>query len=94
MIESKLQQFGLRFSRSYKIKLRKGVTIESNYHIEGVGGPMGMLIFSDYEPISDYVEELGQLGFGYTVFSDTQADDNINLDDFRAMLRDWGWDNN
>jgi hypothetical protein len=91
MIEAACKKLKIICRKNYIVKINDSKEIEADYFIEGVGGSRGMLIFSNFNRISHFTNELIILGYGYTVYSEKGMAGDFDLENFREMFRDWGW---
>ena len=48
-----------------------------------------MLVFSSYNEVSDYADELIRAGYGFSVLDDPRPDEEFDLDSFKDMFADW-----
>jgi hypothetical protein len=59
--------------------------------IANLGAPNGMLLFRAYDEIRDHVQELEDVGYGFSVVDEPRPDEEFCLASFQEMFRDWGW---
>jgi hypothetical protein len=67
------------------------VTLISVVRIRDLGARNGMLVFSSYEQINNFVRQLGEQGYGYSVLSAPRMGGRLDIGSYIEMFRDWGW---
>lgn len=82
---------GLQVDFSFAMTCPDGHEIRSVARIRGVGDVNGMLIFSDYNEISDHLECLSSSGYGCSVLSEPGDNEEFDLESAKEMFCDWGW---
>jgi hypothetical protein len=59
--------------------------------IHNVGMINGMLIFYAYDDVQPYADELVRAGYGYAILDEPLINEEFDLDAYRDMFIDWGW---
>lgn len=75
----------------FSFQVKSGNLIEASFLLKNFGAEHGMLIFSDYEKIKPYVNEIVDRGYGFSVLSEPKSESIIDINDFISLLSDWGW---
>ncbi len=79
---------GLDIQLSYEIELGyKRLTVP--VLLEGFGADKGMLLVTDFDLIADVVEELVNIGYGFSCLSEPLLEP-IDWKSVEEMLLDWG----
>jgi hypothetical protein len=86
------EALGLTWDLNYTATLSSGSQIRAEVRIKGLGADKGMLIVTDYDDIRDIEQELVGGGYGYSVLSELSPDEDFDLQDYREMFEDWGWE--
>ena len=50
-----------------------------------------MLIFTNYDDVSPYVNEIVEAGYGFSVLGEPGENENYELEEYMELLADWGW---
>ena len=50
-----------------------------------------MLVFTDFDEIASYVDELWNNGYGITVLEEPSVDERYDKVLYIEMLKDWNW---
>jgi hypothetical protein len=82
---------GLDIVAPFVLQLPSGVQINAIFFLKNFGAQEGMLIVSKFDDVSQYVDELTQAGYGFSVLSKYRSDTNYVRDNIVDVLRDWGW---
>ena len=82
---------GLSIEIGFAVPLSNGEFLRSVCRILSIGSENGMLVFRPYDEIQEYAKELVQKGYGYTVIDEPRSDEAFDLDSFKEMFADWGW---
>jgi hypothetical protein len=84
--------FHLRIEESYQIQLTQGRKITALARISDGGQGDGMLIFEDYDYIKEYLMPITEFGYGYSILEEPFAHEVFDLEQYREMFLDWGFD--
>ena len=82
---------GIESVAPFVLSLPSGKQIEAAVLIKRIGAPNGMLIVDNYEAIDGAADELIAAGYGYSVMDEPGEDEEFVLDEYLAVLCDWGW---
>lgn len=99
MIPSKLLQFwqkaasdlGLQITAPFCLLLASGHRLEAILLIHQFGAGKGMLIFTSYDEVSHYVNEIVDAGYGFSVLDEPREHEAYNKEEYIELLADWGW---
>ena len=84
---------GLSIKVPYEVFLGPGEIIKAQLLVENFGAPNGMLILTDYKAIEPFVEKVQKLGYGFSIFQDSE-NELYDKGDYISLLCDWGWSGN
>jgi hypothetical protein len=59
--------------------------------IRNFGSENGILIVTDFDTITNYIDDITNLGYGFSVMTDPNNNERIELNDYIDVLKDWGW---
>jgi hypothetical protein len=90
-LERSCAEVGLRLDLGFTVTCPDGHEIRSLARIRDIGDVNGMLIFTDFDEVSDHLKCLSASGYGYSVLSEPGDDEEFDLESVKEMLRDWGW---
>lgn len=76
----------VNYNSDIKLKCK---TLKVDVLLNNFGSKKGMIVISDYKKIKSDINELSEMGFGYSVLSSSNV--NYDRDSFIEMLSDWGW---
>jgi hypothetical protein len=82
---------GLGIVAPFDLRLPSGTQINALFLLKKFGARNGMLIVSNFDEVSQYIDEITQAGYGFSVFEERYADETYVRDEFVEVLRDWGW---
>ncbi len=82
---------GLQIDLDYAARLKDGKEIQSIARIRNLGAEKGMLVFLDFDAVRDYVDQLDEAGYGFSVLSEHRSENDFDLEATLDMFRDWGW---
>lgn len=82
---------GLYADIGFLLILSDGHEIPTVARILSVGAENGMLVFSSYDQVRAYADEILQMGYGYSVLDAPLPNEKFDLASFRDMFTDWGW---
>jgi hypothetical protein len=73
------------------IELSSGEKINAELLVRDFGPPKGMIIFTEFDVIAQHIEEIADMGFGFSVLDEPRENENYVQSDFIELLSDWGW---
>ena len=82
---------GIRIEAPYDLTLKDGSFLRFDVLVKDFGAKLGMLITTDHKKLKTAQDELEALEYGYSVMSDYSSEDTYNPDNFKHVLKDWGW---
>src|SRR5258705_7972116 len=85
---------GLTAEFDFKLKLKDGIKLFPVARILELGAPNGMLIFTSYDPIERFTEQIIDADYGFSILDEPRSDAEFDLESFREMFLDWGWSGN
>ena len=99
MMFSKLLQFwqkaasdlGLQITAPFSLILGSGNSLEVILLVHQFGAAKGMLVFTSYDAVAPYINEIVDAGYGFSVLDDPKEDEDYDKEDFIELLADWGW---
>lgn len=99
MMFAKLLQFwqkaasdlGLQITAPFSLSLASGHKLEATILIHQFGGIKGMLIFTSYEEVSPFVNEIVNAGYGFSILDEPGDNEDYNKEEYMELLADWGW---
>ena len=59
--------------------------------VKGFGAPEGMLLIEDYYKIESHIDEIINMGYGFSVIDDAEENEEFIIEEFKEVLSDWGW---
>ena len=83
---------GLKAESDFIWNASDGGKCRAVVRIPSVGAKYGMLIFTSYYSIDPYIGEMIDSGFGFSVQSEPSEREEFDLELFKEMFADWGWD--
>ncbi|MDF3023003.1 MAG: hypothetical protein K0R10_364 [Alphaproteobacteria bacterium] len=90
-LSTQLQQacahFGLRLELGFTVPLENGMKIHALARLPDLGGPNGMLIFTNYEEVSQLREDLST--YAFSIMSNRDSD--FDAESWREVFIDWKW---
>lgn len=84
-------ELGLKANFGIVVVLGQGNELRVLSKVLDIGAPNGMLIFSSYEDVQAYEDELVQAGYGYAILDEPLVGEEFDLTVFKDMFNDWGW---
>lgn len=91
LLQKACDLLGLNCLVSFPVRLPDGSNIEASVYLPELGGPSGMLVFSDYENIKEATQYLVAQGYGYSVYGIPSEEEGFDLAGYIEMFSDWGW---
>jgi hypothetical protein len=82
---------GLEIVVGFSLKLPSGDQINTDMLLLNFGDEQGMLIVRDYEKLEQWIDEISEQGYGFSVLSDSPEDKVYVSSTFIELLKDWGW---
>lgn len=82
---------GLEIITPFVATLAGGVQVAADVWVKRFGAPNGMLLITDYSKVRHNLDALRGAGFGFSVLEEPTEVDQLVLDEFIELLRDWGW---
>lgn len=74
----------------FQLKISDKVTLKSEFLVKKFGAKNGMLVFTSYSSLAPYVQQIIDIGYGFSVLSES-SDKNIKIESYMEVLNDWGW---
>lgn len=84
-------EVGLTVDLGFDVACPDGHAIRSVARIRDIGDDNGMLIFNHAKEMWAYRECLTTLGYGYTAYDEPGEDSVFDLESYKELFRDWGW---
>jgi hypothetical protein len=84
-------QLGLDIQFDKILSFENQSCIEVPTHILNLGGPKGMLIFSDAAAMWPFRDAIRAGGYGYSVLDNRPHDRVSDIGLFADVFKDWGW---
>ena len=85
------RELGLVIRAPFVLALPSGKQLAATALLPQLGAPKGMIVVSSYDVLRGSVEELGENGYGYSVLDEPLPGEEYEIDSFREMFLDWGW---
>jgi hypothetical protein len=82
---------GIRVETPFELTLKDGSRLKFEVLVKDFGDKLGMLITTDHKKLDVARNELEALGYGYSTMSDYSQEDIYSVDNFKYVLKDWGW---
>jgi hypothetical protein len=82
----------LKIDEGFTVQFKDGKKITALARIFGTGQEEGMLIFEDYDCIKEHVNLITGSGFGYSVLEEPFEHEVFDLDQYKEMFLDWGFE--
>ena len=84
------RELGLQIEVPFEVKLPSGRVIAAQILLRRFGGPIGILLFTEYEAVRGYGNALADLGYGLSVLSEPSDQEPFDINSSIEVLRDWG----
>jgi hypothetical protein len=82
---------GLDVVGPFEVILLSGTCLQAPVLIRCFGGANGMLLIFSYESVKERSSEILQAGYGFSVVSMPDLDEDYDREIFVEVLSDWGW---
>lgn len=82
---------GLQLVTPFCLMLTPEHELKALLLIKKFGAPNGMLVFSGYDEISSYVDDIARAGYGFSVLDEPLDFEEYSKDEYIELLGDWGW---
>ena len=82
---------GLEIAAPFVATLTGGAQVAADVLVRRFGAPNGMLLITDYSKVRHNLDALRGAGFGFSVLEEPAEAEQLVLDEFVELLRDWGW---
>ena len=80
----------LKIDVPFTLEFPDGTKIDVDILLHGYGAKKGMLLISDFSKIRDRMNEIIEMGYGFSCLSEPK-EENIGSDEcLQEMLDDWG----
>ncbi len=86
------KDFDIDIEYPYSVILNNNTTIDALLLVKNVGGDKGMLIINNFNIVKNHIDELIQLGYGFSVLEEPSKNELYNKDEYAELLYEWGWD--
>ena len=83
-------KLNLSIEFDFVLTLPSGNTIPTDLLVKDFGAEKGMLIVHDYNVVCEWVNEISELGYGFSVMDLPLDDEEFSEEDFISLLSDWG----
>lgn len=81
----------LRITVPFSLRLTNENKLEAPMLVHFFGANKGMLVFTNYDDVSPYVDELAKYGYGFSVLSEPGEHENYEMEEYMELLAEWGW---
>ncbi len=81
---------GLTVDVPFILQFPDGTSITAEVRLRGYGADNGMLIVSDYAVVQSRRDEIVQMGYGYSCFSQPPESEIDSEEGLKDVLDDWG----
>jgi hypothetical protein len=85
------RDLGLELIEPFDVKIGDEITVHAQFLVKNFGHHQGMLVFTNFDTVEPYGEQLWALGYGLTVLEKPVKEDLYDRDVFIEVLSDWGW---
>lgn len=85
------QLLGLQLVAPFVLKTKSGAEIKAIALIKDFGAPMGMMILDDYSKVEEIIDEITEMGYGFSVLDEPLEHEGFDIADYKDVLKDWGW---
>ena len=85
------RDLGVEVVAPYSVELPSGARVDAVVLVGHFGGPVGMLVVTDYAQVRHLLRELEDAGFGFAVLEEPDESEPFVLEEYADMLRDWTW---
>lgn len=82
---------GFEVVSPFELVLGSGVRIRVPLLVRHFGATKGMLILSDYAAVANWIDEVQQAGYGFSVWSEPDPEASYDRAGFIEVFLDWGW---
>lgn len=82
---------GLGIDLDFVAPLPSGTRVAALARIANLGGTNGMLIVGSFDEVRGVTDELVAAGYGYSVLSEPNRGEELDLGSFVDMFSEWGW---
>lgn len=90
-ISQACETLGLGVDLGFTVTVGHGHELHAVARIHNVDRTNGMLIFYAYEDVRPYADELLHAGYGYLILDEPPINEQFDLEAYRDMFLDWGW---
>jgi len=84
-------ELGLHIDLDFVASLPSGRQVLALVRIADLGGTNGILIVRSFDEVRALSDELLAAGYGYSVLSEPNRDEEFDLESFVEMFSEWGW---
>ena len=88
------RELGLVMEAPFLLVLRSGKQLAATALLPQLGAPKGMIVVSSYDVLRGSVNELVENGYAYSVLAEPRPVEEYEIESFREMFQDWGWNAN
>jgi hypothetical protein len=75
----------------FRLPLDSGNELDAALLVCHFGAARGMLVFSEYDRVAPFLEEVVDAGYGFTVLDEPRPEESYVREEYVDLLRDWGW---
>ena len=82
---------GIRVIVPFELELNSGRKLKVEALLPDIGYSKGMIVSQSSKGALDIIQELKNLGYGYTVYDEPLPDEVYDVKSYKEMFIDWGW---
>ncbi len=82
---------GIKIEAPFHLPLKDGSFLRFDVLVKDFGSKLGMLITTDNNRLKAAQDELNDFEYGYSVMSNYSDNDIYDINEFKYVLKDWGW---
>ncbi|MEI8327126.1 MAG: hypothetical protein WCH44_17545 [Betaproteobacteria bacterium] len=84
-------ELGFKVETPFATQLPSGQVVEAEILAHGFGGKRGNLIFTDYDKVQPFADELLSAGYFFSVVGGSIPNEEFDIENYIDVLSDWGW---
>jgi len=89
--EKASKDLNFRITAPFTLTLSSGLKLKVALLVHNFGASKGMIILDSFDLIASHVDEVVDSGYGFSVIDKPTDLELYDIDDFKSILKDWGW---